>query len=238
MRELLAVQAIDTAIDQATYALEHSPTRDKISGLQGSMKQGDSARSQVQAALDAIRKEQRRFEDEAALVEDKATSIGDQLYGGGKSVRELEALQADLASLKRRQGDLEDRALEQMEAAEPVQAQLDAVDAKLRELGEELDSATQALIVEEAEIEARLGELHAAKAEAVVPIAAEVLARYDKLRSQLGGVAVAELVGARCEGCHLSLSAVDLDQIRKLPEGSPATCPECSRLLVRRAMLA
>ena len=61
----------------------------------------------------------------------------------------------------------------------------------------------------------------------------ELWPEYDALRSQLGGVAVARLAGATCQGCHLALSAVEVDRIRKLPVDEPVHCEECGRLLVR-----
>ena len=44
---------------------------------------------------------------------------------------------------------------------------------------------------------------------------------------------MARLSGNRCEGCHLTLSAVDVDRIRHLPPDEHAYCTECNRLLVR-----
>ena len=37
------------------------------------------------------------------------------------------------------------------------------------------------------------------------------------LRSQLGGVGAARLVGDRCDGCHLTLPSVEVERIRRLP---------------------
>ena len=119
MRELLAVQAVDTSLDQARHALIHMPERAALIAAQAEAAAATAAQHEVRERLDAVRKEQRRFEDEAATVEAKAQSMNDQLYGGGKSVRELEAIQADVESLKRRQGELEDRAIGKMEEAEP-----------------------------------------------------------------------------------------------------------------------
>ena len=47
------------------------------------------------------------------------------------------------------------------------------------------------------------------------------------------GVAVARLVGSHCDGCHLTLPAMELDRIRHLPEGELVTCEQCGRILVR-----
>ncbi len=58
------------------------------------------------------------------------------------------------------------------------------------------------------------------------------MTRYDPLRAKLG-VAAARLVGARCEGCHLDLSAAELDTVRRAPAEEIPDCPQCGRLLVR-----
>ena len=60
----------------------------------------------------------------------------------------------------------------------------------------------------------------------------ELLAEYERLRRELGGVAVARLAGTSCGGCHLSLSAVEVDRIRKTPAGAMVHCEECGRILV------
>ena len=151
MRELLAVQAVDTSLDQARHALIHLPERAALTAAQAEAAAATAAQHEVRERLDAVRKEQRRFEDEAATVEAKAQAMNDQLYGGGKSVRELEAIQADVESLKRRQGELEDRAIEKMEEAEPIEAEFAAATAALERLAAHVDSVDAALTVAIAE---------------------------------------------------------------------------------------
>ena len=56
--------------------------------------------------------------------------------------------------------------------------------------------------------------------------------RYEFLRSRLGGVGAARLVGDRCGGCHLNLPSVEIERIRRLPADEFATCPQCDRILV------
>jgi predicted nucleic acid-binding Zn-ribbon protein len=59
-----------------------------------------------------------------------------------------------------------------------------------------------------------------------------MLERYERLRTRLGGIAVARLEGTRCGGCHLDLSTAERDEVRTVPEGQFADCPQCGRLLV------
>jgi len=56
--------------------------------------------------------------------------------------------------------------------------------------------------------------------------------RYESVRSS-AGVAVAELKGHRCEGCHLDLSAAEVDTAKDESVAAGYTdCPQCGRLLI------
>jgi len=77
-----------------------------------------------------------------------------------------------------------------------------------------------------------LEALHAARAQAAGEVPGELLATYESLRQHLGGTGVARLVGSRCGGCHLSLPATALDQLRRQSAGTISYCEQCGRILV------
>ena len=60
----------------------------------------------------------------------------------------------------------------------------------------------------------------------------QLLGTYERLRARLSGVAVARLIGGRCDGCHLTLPAVELDRIRHESAGTLEYCEQCGRILV------
>ena len=62
---------------------------------------------------------------------------------------------------------------------------------------------------------------------------ADLLALYERMREQHGGVGAAALRRGRCEGCHLSLNTVDLNNIRAADPDEVLRCEECRRILVR-----
>ena len=72
-----------------------------------------------------------------------------------------------------------------------------------------------------------------ARVTAAATVAPDLLARYERLRTQLGGTGAARLVGGSCSGCHLSLPAMEVDRIRKAPPDEVITCDQCGRILVR-----
>ncbi len=59
-----------------------------------------------------------------------------------------------------------------------------------------------------------------------------VKAAYERTRASSGGVGAARLgAGGKCEACHLTLSRVDVDQIKKAGRRQVVLC-QCGRILV------
>jgi len=83
------------------------------------------------------------------------------------------------------------------------------------------------------EIDAELAALDAERATRRAELDETTLARYGRIRNS-SGVAVARLVGHRCEGCHLDLSAAEVDDVKDEAASSDgvAECPNCGRMLV------
>ena len=63
-------------------------------------------------------------------------------------------------------------------------------------------------------------------------------ARYESTRAAFGGVAIARLNGRQCEGCHLDISAAEIDTLKATPPDQLPECPQCGRLLLRRRLSA
>ena len=95
------------------------------------------------------------------------------------------------------------------------------------------EDAEMTLTAAAAEIDGEVAELEVRRSEVRDGVAGDLLDEYERLRSVSEGVAVAKLVGNRCEGCHLTLPAMEIDRIRHLPPDERVHCDECGRLLVR-----
>ena len=120
-----------------------------------------------------------------------------------------------------------------MELSEPVDAELATLRAERERLEGETQRVTADLAEAEAAIDVALAEVRDERAAAAATVPEDLWTEYDELRSQLGSVAIARLVGATCQGCHLALPAVEVDRIRKLSPEEKVHCEECGRLLVR-----
>ena len=233
LEQLLEVQALDTTVDQLRHRRAHMPERTELATLQATLQELESRASAVQAERDEIARNEKRLEDEIAMVREKSAETDKKLYSGTVNVpRELTALQEEIDSLARRQTQLEDQELELMEQAEPLDAQLTTFAAQREALDRQAADLLARIAEAEVVIDTELAEVSGRRAGAVDGIPTELLEEYERLRGALGGIGVARLNGNRCEGCHLTLSAVDVDRIRHDPDVGLAHCTECNRILV------
>ena len=231
---LLAVQEHDTHADQLTHRHKTLPARAELAGAMERLARLEQRAEEVEATRHELVRSQQRLEDEIASLTDKAEQHDKLLYSGTiGNPRELQTLQDEIASLRRRVGQLEDQELELMEQIEPHDAELAALGADRAAIDEQAAALRAQIAEEELAIEAELGVVQAERDGLLADVEPELLAEYTQLRSHAGGIAIARLVGGSCGGCHLGLSAVELDRIKKLPPEAPVHCEECGRLLAR-----
>jgi predicted nucleic acid-binding Zn-ribbon protein len=231
---LLVVQEHDTAADQLEHRRRHLPERAELDQVMGGFAGLDARAADVEAQRQELSRSQRRIEDEVSSLRERATQHDKALYSGTVSnPRELQGMQDEIASLQRRISQLEDQELELMEQIEPLDAGLAQLAADRTQMDERAATLRAGIAEAEVAIDAELATVRAERDAAAAELDADLLAQYEALRGKLRGIAIARLVGGHCQGCHLALSAVELDRIRKLPVDEPATCEECGRLLAR-----
>ena len=234
LARLLDLQEIDISIDQLQHRRMNLPQRAELKRLAA---EGIEAARAIQPVIDeraALAREEKRLEDEAAMVDAKATSEDKRLYSGTvTSPRELQAIHEEIGSLKRRQRELEDHALELMVQIEPLDTTIADAEHAQRSRQAQVDAVTDQLTIAEAEIDVELDACAAQRAALVGEFDASVVTQYDALRKRLGGVAVARLEQGSCRGCHLRLSSVDFDRIKHQPADTVVYCEQCGRILIR-----
>jgi uncharacterized protein len=231
---LLAVQEHDTRADQLNHRIQTLPVRAALAQLEDDVLAVDGQLADVHRRRDELGRSQQRLEDEIASLTERANQAEKQLYSGAvTNPRELQALQDDVASIRRRIGQLEDDELEIMELVEPVDAERSQLTSQRTRLDSEGERLRGELAEAESELGTQLAEARAERDAVAADVPAELWPEYDKLRARLGGVAIARLVGSTCQGCHLALPAVEVDRIRKLALDDAVHCEECGRMLVR-----
>ena len=185
-----------------------------------------AASEAAQAAGAVVRTAHRVVQDQRHKLKETEQA----LYSGrSQTPKELAELQAEAESLKRHLDTLEDRYLEAMlsqdqVAAEERQSQL-AVDSLMSDRST-LHSELQA---ELGQIRDRLNDFTIEREAALVSVSEPDRETYERLRSRLGGIAVAALEEASCGACGLRVSASREQVVRAGVE--LVTCGQCGRVL-------
>jgi predicted nucleic acid-binding Zn-ribbon protein len=196
--------------------------RDTLASLEA--EHGDIRRAQAKAEGDV---------DQVRLRIDRDRKLLDA--GQVSSPRELENLQSEIASLTRRQSDLEEIVLDIMERREATESSREAAAAERAEIAASRDVVTARRDAAVGELDEQADKAGDRRAAVASEEPQDLLDLYERMREQHGGVGAAALRRGRCEGCHLSLNTVDLNAIRAADPDEVLRCEECRRILVRTA---
>jgi predicted nucleic acid-binding Zn-ribbon protein len=232
-RALLELQRHDSAVDRLTARRGALPEDARLAQLAEALAIIDQLGAERGGSLAVVQRAQVRLEGEIDVVTGKARSEEDRAASGRvTSPKELTTIQDEVAALRRRQVALEDDLLEQMEQRETLEAELAELTGRHDTLTAEQAEVTRARDVALAEIDRELAVEQAARKAVASQIGEELLTLYDQIRRRQGGVGAAALLQATCQGCRVSMSAVELAAIRKLPAGTVKRCENCRRILV------
>jgi predicted nucleic acid-binding Zn-ribbon protein len=230
-RPLLDIQEHDTAIDRLKTRIAALESGENVAAALAEANEAERALGELRLRLDALARDQMRFEHEIDSMSQKAAAEERRMYDGSvANARELDSIRHEVDNLKKRRSDREDELLGLMEVREEIEAQERAADERsttLRARVEEVGGvAAQELERLTTELKER-SETRAALAESVDP---EYLELYEDLRPQKKGIAAVALVEGVCQGCHEQLSSVYRDRLKRT-EG-PKRCEHCRRILV------
>jgi uncharacterized protein len=228
------VQALDTRIDQLAHRRETLPEHQALRELAETVA---TLRDQIVSAeteASDLTRELAKAEGDVDQVRSRAGRDQQRLDAGQvSSPKELESLQHEIATLAKRQGDLEDIVLEVMERLESAQsrqaeltAQREVAEAKVHELSAARDRTT-------GEIDNEVTTLSAQRETQAGGLDGDLVALYEKIRAQQAGVGAAELRQRRCSGCRLELNNVEINSLRTADKDEVMRCDECRRILIR-----
>lgn len=228
---LLTLQEIDSALDRLTSRRGELQSGAPLAEARARADEAERVLGELRLRLNEMGRDQTRFEHEVDSISQKEAAEQKRMYDGSiANAKELEALQHEIESLKKRRSDREDELLALMEQREELEGRATEAEATASSLRASLDDTAAAAASEleetEAEIERRTGE----RTELVPTFDPELLELYDDLRRQKKGVGAAALVDGVCQGCHEQLSSMELDKLKR-SEGI-RRCEYCRRILV------
>lgn len=228
---LIALQEIDTAIDQLRNRIDRLPERAAAAAAAEALAGNARDRAAAEAVRSAAEADLARTEAESAEIDAHRTRLAAQM----KTIispREAEALQKEMDTLADRRSALDDAGLEHLDAIGTADESIAVLDAALPALREADDAAAAALAAVVGDLEGEIAVLESRRQSAVDAAPAALVGHYESLRRTHKGTGVARLVGAQCTGCHLELSRAEAEQVRHVPDDQLPDCPSCGRVLL------
>ena len=233
---LLELQALDSLLDRLRHRRSTLPEIAEMQRLDGLVEALRDATVRVETEVSDLGREQAKFEREIEQVRSRKDRDEQRLASGAITIaKQLQDLEHEVATLARRQSDLEDSELEVMERAETAQAELTRLTAQRTghlTARAEAESARDRAIVE---IDADIERTSAERSALAATFPADLLALYEKLRASEGGVGAGEISRGRCGGCHLDLMNNEKSAVRTAPADELLRHEDCGRILVRTA---
>lgn len=231
LSDLLALQGLDIAIDQANHRLTHLPEIDERRKCMEVVAGLETRQQGIEAALAATMGVLAVGERTTKEIDAKVQRLEGQL----KTViapREAEALQHEIATLRREREESDEQGIVALEENERLSQEIAEVTATLDTARVALETALGALRVAQKRVHSEIDQLSARRTEQTRLVGEDLLAWYEKQRQRSSRALVAALNGSACGGCHLDLSQAERDELRRLPEGENPECPHCGCLLV------
>jgi predicted nucleic acid-binding Zn-ribbon protein len=226
LKALEELQKVDLQVRDLNAEAQKHPAR---------LKQIETERAQAKAALDGARgkladneRARRQNEQLLQMERDKVRKWESRLTEL-KTPREYAALARELdiakktnetaeQELKRLNGEYGELK-KQVDTFELGVAERDDVAARE---GEQIKTALE-------EVQTRLQALEAERAELVKEVDPSLVARYERLRKQRGGVAVVPVVLGTCKGCQRNIPPQMANNLITAQE--IMTCPNCHRFI-------
>ena len=229
---MLALQTIDTGIDQAVHARDRLPALMEARAAEADVEAWRDRRRLVEARQTEAQSELDRLEAESDDIGRTRERLEKQLKTI-LSPREAEAIQHEMQILAARRNELDDRGIELLEASSAADEELAEIDAAIVRATEVSVAARERATRAEEEADRDLAARRAERDATAAALDATSLADYERRRTAFGGVAMATIAHGSCTACHMELSVAETDAIRRLPDDAVPECPHCARVLVR-----
>jgi len=226
LQRLHKLHLVDTALHEIRKrAAALDPGRKTAAEIQALEKQlAETPAKMLQSELTDLELKQKSFEE-------KLKKFDKELYGGKVvNPREVEAIQKEIAILKRQRNDLDARILEIWDQLPPAKEQAEKLEKAISQRKELLVQAQKAALQTKGQLETEFKQKSAARPLLAKEIPPTLLSRYESIRQKHNGVGLGEVdVKKRvCGSCGTSLPTRTIEALK---EDKLVTCESCHRIL-------
>jgi len=222
----IRLQDLDNRVVELTREISALPKH--IAAIEKKLESHERKLEADRAALAANHKDRKRLEGEIQTQQQKISKLKDQMLEA-KTNDQYRAFQREIEYCEKEIGRAEDRILDLMSESEPLERNVKAAEAALKQEKTQVETEKQQTTERTAGDRREMEALKAERSGIASQISPVVLKAYERVRKLRRGVAVAEAVEGRCSQCHMALR---LQFFQDLKRGEQVMyCESCSRIL-------
>jgi predicted nucleic acid-binding Zn-ribbon protein len=179
-------------------------------------------------ALAANQKDRKRLEGEIQTHDQKISKLKSQMMEA-KTNEQYRAFQQEIDFAGQEIRKAEDRILELMSGAEPLDRNVKAAEASLAGEKSIVDNEKSQALERTAADQQQIEALKAERAGILSAMTPSVASNYERIRKGRGGVAISEVTANRCGRCNIALRPQFFQDLKK--NDKIMTCESCGRIL-------
>jgi len=231
LSRLLALQELDLSTDRLTSRLAALEEGEEVRVARERLAEAEGRLGELQLALGTVSRDQGKVEGDIDLMSRKVDAEKKRLFDGSvANVKELQAIEHEVANIQGRISRMEDGDLELMEQREELETKIAAAQAEVTELRERFGEIERTAGKDTVDIRRALVERRVERESLLPAFDPELLETYEDLRRTKKGVGAAALIDGVCQGCHQKLSPVEVGRMKR--ETGLRRCDYCRRILV------
>ena len=228
VKQLYSLQEVDLDLDGVNGQIAQVERE-----LEGRLSLGriEESLEQAKAKLQEIQTAHRELQRETEIQRERSNNLDTQLYGGDvANPRDLETLQLEANNVRHLLEQMDVRLLELSLQAEDARSNISGLEQELSETQTAWEARQAQLWQQLEELTDKQENLVKDRTSLAAGVDSVELSRYEGLRRNKKGTAIARVVRGLCQACRMSLPSQHLQHVRSGRQ--TVLCNSCGRMLL------
>ncbi|HYZ83753.1 MAG TPA: C4-type zinc ribbon domain-containing protein [Bryobacteraceae bacterium] len=226
LKSVLRLQSLDLRAAELRKEIESLPKH--IAQIEKQLEIHTRKLEAERASLAGNQKARKGLEDDIKVHEQKISKLKDQMLQA-KTNEQYRAFQNEINYAETEIRKAEDRILELMSEAEPLDKNVKSAEAKLGEEKKQVAAEADRARARSADDQRFLEEALAERSAIVKDLDPALVRDYERIRTRWKGVAIADATQGRCSACQISLRPQYFQDLKHADK--VMYCESCGRII-------
>src|SRR5581483_4707910 len=181
-----------------------------------------------QAALSANQRDRKKLEGDIQVHQQKVSKLKDQMLSA-KTNEQYKAFTHEIAYAEAEVRKSEDKILDLMEQSEPLEKNVKAAEANLKQEQHDVETEKKRARERTAADQKELAEKYAERKSLAAEMDTKLYTEYERIRKKSKNTAIADATDGRCDACQISLRPQFFQDLRR--GDRIMFCESCGRIL-------